>query len=481
LELLTPGLVFAADGERYGAAIAASVPSDTALLFTRNPSRERAELFHTLSAKPADVAAVEQARLDITPDTIAKFLLTSGSTGVPKAVIQTQRMLTSNQQMILQCLPFLAEEPPVLVDWLPWHHTFGGNHNFGIALWNGGTLYIDDGKPTREGFAHTLRNLREISPTVYFNVPRGFEELAGALEADAELAQRFFARVKMLFYAGASLSQPVWDRLHAVAARSCGERIVMITGLGMTETSPFALCASWEAGISGGLGHPAPGMSVKLAKVANKLEVRYRGPSVTPGYWRQPDLTARAFDADGYFCSGDAVRFIDPADPQRGLAFDGRVAEDFKLDTGTWVSVGPLRARVIAHGAPYIQDAVITGHDRAELGALILLDEARVRTLCPTLPPNTSLQQLTQQPELRTQLQSTLAALLREATGSATRISRFMILKEPLSIDRGEITDKGSINQRAVLDRHPALVDRLHAPNAATDSEVFLPIPLKSN
>ena len=371
-------------------------------------------------------------------------------------MIHTQRMLVANQQMIVDCLPFLAEEPPVLVDWLPWNHTFGGSHNFGLTLYNGGTLYIDDGKPTPQLIGETLRNLREISPTVYFNVPHGFEELARALDADAVLAESFFSRLKMMFYAAAGLSQPIWDKLHRVAERTVGERILMITGLGMTETAPFAVCANWEAGRAGGIGLPAPGMELRLAPVADKLEVRYRGPNVTPGFWRGESLTRAAFDEDGFYRSGDAARFVDPADPRRGLAFDGRIAEDFKLDTGTWVSVGPLRARIIAAGDPYVQDAVITGHDRAEVGALIV-PRAGV--------PDT--------PETRRFFQRLVDGLALEASASSQRVARALLLNEPLSIDAGEITDKGSINQRAVLAARAALVEELYA--ATPSPRVILP------
>ena len=474
LELMTPGLVFASDGTRFGDAIAASVDAQTPVLFTRNPTRSDAIMFDAfVDSAPGRDDEVERAREAVGPDHISKFLLTSGSTGMPKAVIHTQRMMTSNLQMIMQNLPFLTEEPPVLVDWLPWNHTFGGNHNYGIVLWNGGTLYIDEGKPAGPLFQHTLRNLREVSPTVYFNVPRGFEQLAQALERDAELAKSFFARVKMLFYAGASLSQDVWDRLSAASTRACGERIVIITGLGMTETAPYALAASWEAGIAGGLGIPAPGVTAKLTPVEGKLEVRYRGPSVTQGYWRQPELTAQAFDHEGYFRSGDAVRYLDPKDPQRGLVFDGRIAEDFKLNTGTWVSVGPLRARLLLLAAPYLSDAIITGHDRDVLGALVLLDEGRVRALCSDLAADAPLAQLATHPKLIAELQNTLKRSQAEATGSANRITRLHIVTELPTIDRGELTDKGAINQRAMLDNRRALVERMHAPSAKTDAAVI--------
>lgn len=463
VELMTPGLVFAADGGRYGRAIEATVPPDTELAVTQAPPAGRkATLFDALAAT-RDTAGVDAAHAAIGPETITKFLLTSGSVGVPKAVIHTQRMLAANLQMIVECLPFLAEEPPVLVDWLPWNHTFGGNHNFGLTLYNGGTLYIDDGKPIPQLIGETLRNLREIAPTVYFNVPRGFEEIAHALAADRALAQTFFSRVKMLFYAAASLSQPIWDALHRVAEETLGERIVMITGLGMTETAPFAICANWQAGRSGGIGHPAPGTELRLAPVGDKLEARYQGPNVTPGFWRQAALTRQSFDEDGFYRSGDAVRFLDPADPQQGLAFDGRIAEDFKIDSGTWVSVGPLRAQIIAAGAPYVQDVVIAGHDRREVTALVIPHLDSCRKLCADLPAAAPLAQIAAHPAVRAVVQRVLDSLGRASTGAATRVTRAIVLDEPPSIDRGEITDKGSINQRAALAHRAGLVEALYA------------------
>ncbi len=465
MDLMTPGLVFASDGQRYARAIEATVPRDVEVLVTQGPPSGRwATLFAELAAC-APSARIEAAHEAIRPETITKFLLTSGSTGMPKAVIHTQRMLTSNLEMIVDCLPFLAEEPPVLVDWLPWNHTFGGNHNYGLTLYCGGTLYIDEGKPAPQLIGETLRNLREIAPTVYFNVPRGFEEIALALQADRALARTFFSRVKMLFYAAASLSQPIWDALHRAAEETVGERILMITGLGMTETAPFAICANWEAGRSGGIGHPAPGTELRLAPVGDKLEVRYRGPNVTPGYWRDEALTRAAFDEDGFFRSGDAARFIDADDPQKGLMFDGRIAEDFKLSTGTWVSVGPLRARVIAEGSPYVQDVVVAGHDRDRLGALVIPHLDSCRKLCPGLPADASLAEVYAEPSVRAYFQRLLDTLALKGTGASNRIWRAMIVDQPLSIDRGEVTDKGSINQRAVLGARVALVEELYAPH----------------
>ncbi len=473
VDLMTPGLVFASSGVRYGGALAAAIPPGTEVVVSEDPPFGRDATDYERLASTPPGPGVDAAYAAITGDTLTKFLLTSGSTGMPKAVIHTQRMVTSNLQMIVDCLPFLAHEPPVLVDWLPWNHTFGGNHNYGLTLYNGGTLYIDEGKPTPELFAESIRNLREIAPTVYFNVPRGFQELSRALAEDRELARRFFSRVKMLFYAAAGLPQPIWDALHQVAEATCGERIVMITGLGMTETAPFAICANWEAGRSGGIGVPAPGLEVRLAPVGDKLEARYRGPSVTPGFWRNDALTGAAFDDAGFYKSGDAVRFVDPGDPQKGLLFDGRIAEDFKLDSGTWVSVGPLRARMIAACAPYVQDVVVTGHDRSELGALIVPHVASCRELCPELSVHASQAQIVAHPAVRARLQSVIEAFGETSTGSASHIARALLLSEPLSIDLGEVTDKGSVHQRAVLEARAVLVEALYAAESSANPEVI--------
>jgi feruloyl-CoA synthase len=377
-------------------------------------------------------------------------------------VINTQRMLCSNQQMILQCFPSLGHERPVLIDWLVWNHTFGGNHNVGLTLYNGGTLYIDEGKPTPQHIFETLRNLREIAPTVYFNVPKGFDEIANALEGDAALRDRFFSRVKMMFFAGAGLSQPVWDKLDRMAEQACGERIRMLTGLGMTETAPFAICANGPQVKSGDVGLPAPGMTLKLVPVDGKLEVRYRGPNVTPGYWRAPEQTAESFDSERFYASGDALKYIDPAHPELGLAFDGRIAEDFKLATGTFVSVGPLRAKVIAAGAPCVQDVVVAGINRNEIGLLIFPRLDQCRALAGAAP-NTPTLDVLAAPQVRAFFQRLADELWASGTGSATRVARSLVLVDPPSIDRGEITDKGSINQRAVLTHRDALVEHLYA------------------
>lgn len=462
MQLLTPGLVFAANGKKFVAAVNATATPDVEFLCTTDGPEERAHtLYETLATTPI-TDEVEQAYNRIGPDTIAKFLFTSGSTKMPKAVINTQRMLCSNLQMIAQTFPFLTEEPPVLIDWLPWNHTFGSNHNIGIVLYNGGTMYIDEGKPTAQDMATTLNNLREISPTVYFNVPVGWEYLAHALEQDAELRQTFYKRLKMQFYAGAALSQPVWDKLHATAEQECGERITMSCGLGMTETAPSALFVVHEKVSSGQIGIPTPGMRIKLVPNGDKMEIRYAGPNVTPGYWRAPEQTREAFDEDGYFCSGDAVKWSDPDNRHIGFVFDGRVAEDFKLYTGTWVSVGPLRAAIAHEGAPYLQDAVITGHDRQSIGMLIVPNITQCRQLA-ALPATATPEEIVAHPAVRQFFSDMLQRLAAKATGSSTLVARALILSVPPSFDKGEITDKGSINQRAVLAQRAALVEALYA------------------
>jgi len=471
LGVLTPGLVFASSGAAYGKAIASTVPNDVPVVLVEGSvdgfaCASFAELLST-----APTAAVDAAHAQVGPDTIVKFLFTSGSTKLPKGVVNTQRMWCSNLQMIRQCMPALAEEPPVLVDWLPWNHTFGGNHNVGLTIYNGGTLYIDDGKPTPQAVGQTLANLREIAPTVYFNVPKGFEEIAAALERDDELRRTFFSRVKLMFFAGAGLSQPVWDRLDAQAEAQCGERIRMITGLGMTETAPFAICANGDEVRSGYVGLPAPGVELKMVPVDGKLEVRYRGPNVTPGYWRAPEQTSEHFDHEGFYCSGDALKFVDAQDVQKGFAFDGRIAEDFKLSTGTFVSVGPLRARAIAAGDPYVQDVVVAGLNRDDVGLLVIPRVDTVRALAGIALP-APMEQVLQAPAVRDYFQGWVDRLWASGTGSASRVARALLLAEPPSIDRGEITDKGSINQRAVLTHRAALVETLYA---AQGADVLLP------
>lgn len=463
---LTPGLVYAADAPRYERALLAAIPEGVEIVTGSGsvPGRDTTS-FAALRAT-APTPAVDAAMRATGPDTITKFLFTSGSTKLPKAVINTQRMWCANQQQMAQSMPVLADPdtPPVLVDWLPWNHTFGGNHNVGLALVHGGTLYIDDGKPTPALIGETLRNLREIAPTVYFNVPTGFEAIANAMKTDEVLRKKLLSRVRMFFYAGAALAQPVWDTLHEVEEQEIGERIVMGTGLGMTESGPFGLYITRPEVKSGDLGLPAAGLELKLVPSGDKTEVRYRGPNITPGYWRSPEATAEAFDEEGFFCTGDAVAWIDPANPNLGLRFDGRIAEDFKLATGTFVSVGPLRAKIIAAGAPFVQDAVITGLNEREVGAMLFTTGA-VRGLAG-LSSDAPLTEVLAHPKVLAHFQRVLDDLAAQATGSANRVARLLLLADPPSIDKGEVTDKGSINQRAVLKHRADLVAALHAGTA---------------
>jgi len=395
-----------------------------------------------------------------TPDTVVKILFTSGSTGHPKGVLTTNRMLCANQQMMLQAWPFLAEEPPVLLDWLPWSHTFGGSHNLNMVLANSGSLWIDDGRPAPGLRERTLRNLGDVSPTIYFNVPAGYAALVPALEEDAELARRFFARLRIVFFAAAALPQQLWDRIERLAAR-LGASAQMTTSWGATETAPAATSAHFTSGRSDCIGVPLPGVRLKLAPVGDKLEIRVRGPNVTPGYHRRPDLTAAVFDDEGFYRTGDAVRLIDEAAPEAGLRFDGRIAEDFKLSTGTWVSVGTLRPALLSAADGLLQDAVLGGHDGDYVGALAWLNLAHARRLVGA-GDEADARALVGDRAVRGAVSRALERLNRDA-GSSRQIARLLLLEDPPSLDAGEITDKGYINQRATLQRRRVLVERLFA------------------
>jgi feruloyl-CoA synthase len=460
VRLLTPGLVFAANGRQYTPAIAAAVGNDIELVAVKDPPSDRTatDFGSLLTIEPT--AAVDKANAAVGSDTVAKFLFTSGSAGRPKGVINTQRMLCSNLVMLNTCLAFMTDAPPVIVDWLPWNHTFGGNHNVGLMLFNGGSLYIDDGRPTEAGIAASVRNLREIAPTVYFNVPKGYEFLLPHLARDRALRDSFYSRLNVGFFAAAAMPRHVIDAWDEVAVAHCGERIAMLTGLGATESAPFALWCNEKTTGAGRIGVPAPGQQLKLAPNDGKLEARLKGPNVTPGYWREPQLTAAAFDQEGFYKLGDAIKFVDPDDPQQGFLFDGRLAENFKLSSGTWVNVGPLRARMIAHFAPYVRDVVVAGLNRDWLTALIVPDMEACRSLCPDVADAGAA--LFEDPRLLAEMQRRLASFAAASTGSSTRIERALVLYEPLSIDKGEVTDKGSINQRAVLEHRADLVARLY-------------------
>jgi feruloyl-CoA synthase len=461
-ELLTPGLVFAADGAAFGRAIEAVVPADVEVIVTRNPPGQRTATAFADLIVTEPTAAVDAAHAKVGPDTVVKVLFTSGSTGMPKGVINTQRMWCSNLEMITSQLAYFRHEPPVILDWSPWHHTASGNHNVGFILYNGGTYYIDEGKPAPGAIETTVRNLREVAPTWYFTVPKGYEALLPYFRADAELRRNFFSRLKVLWFAGAALSQSVFDEMQELARAECGEGILFLTGLGATETAPMAIARMWQSKDSTNMGVPVPGVELKLVPNEGKLEARVKGPNITPGYWRQPDLTGAAFDEEGYYRLGDAVRFDDPNDPREGLLFDGRIAEDFKLATGTWVSVGPLRARFLAHCAPYAKDVVIAGGDRDDIRVLVFPDVEACRQLAPDLPC-AGPADIVDDPRVRAEFQARLTAFAAEATGSSNRIVAAVVIADLPSLDAGEITDKGSINQRAVLRRRQAIVADLYA------------------
>jgi feruloyl-CoA synthase len=458
-----PGLVFVDDGANYAAALAATVSSDVDVVVAHADGMpDRATLFADLEATiPGE--ALSRAHAAVGLETIAKVLFTSGTTGAPKGVTCTQRMLCSNVQAFGQIYPFVAERPPVILDWLPWNHTFGGNQNFNVTLTYGGTLFINDGKPTPALAERTRVNLHDVEPTIYFDVPKGFELLAGFLRDDPALCTRFFSRLEMLKYAGAGLSRPLWDELQRLARSVRGEDILITTSLGSTETGPMAIAAPFLAPGPGYVGVPVPGVEVKLVPSGAKTELRLRGPSITEGYWREPALTANAFDDEGFYRIGDALRYVDPAEPSRGFLFDGRISEDFKLDTGTWVSVGPLRLRALSHFGPLLADAVISGENRAELALLAFPNLAHCRAIATDVPPNAAARDVCGSERVRAAFETSLEAFAATATGSATRIARLVLLHEPPSLDHGEITDKGSLNTRTILARRAAAVEAAHA------------------
>ena len=445
---LTPGLVFAAEGDCFDRALLSVGRADVEVVTcTAAPSVGSTRFDELEAARPT--SAVDDRHRAVDRDTIAKILYTSGSTGRPKGVINTQRMLCANQEMIRTMLPVLAEEPPVLCDWLPWNHTFGGNHNFGIVLYNGGTLYIDDGRPTPDAFETTVANLREVPTTAYFNVPRGYDLLVPRLRSDDGLRRRFFSRLRLLFCAAAALRQEIADDLDAVTREATGGRLPLVTGLGATESAPFALCAG-DADFTGGrIGLPVPGVELKLAPVGDRLEGRLRGPTITPGYWHDDQLTAAAFDDEGYYRLGDALAFVDERDPSRGFVFQGRLSEDFKLSTGTWVRVGAVRAVLLSQLAELAHEAVIAGHDRDFVAAL-LFPNPRVRTALGDAA-------------FTGRVETALRRVAAAHPGTSTAVRRAIVLDDPPAIDAHEVTEKGSVNQRAVLDNRAALLLDLYA------------------
>lgn len=444
-DTLRPGAVFADDGAAFGAALETLAPQGARIITAANPPAGAIAL---AALRHGDAARADAARAGIGADTVVKYLFTSGSTGSPKAVINTNGMICANQAMIRDCYRFVTVEPPVVLDWAPWNHTAGGNKVAYMVLTNGGTFHIDDGKPVGDSFDETVRNLREVPCTWYFNVPVGWDMLVERLETDPALAAVFFSRLKMMFYAGAGMAQHTWDRLRSVARATVGRDVLLSTSLGATETAPFALSCTTPQDRAGNVGVPARGLVMKLVPAGGKLELRLKGPSITPGYLGDPARTAEAFDDEGFYCMGDALRPADPADYAQGFFFDGRVAENFKLSTGTWVAVGAVRAALVDAMGGLIRDAVVTGENASELGALVLLSP-RAEAM--------------EAAALEAALREALAVHARAATGSAARVRRILVLREAPSFDRGEVTEKGSLNQRAMRSRHAALIEALHA------------------
>jgi feruloyl-CoA synthase len=497
-DAVSPGLIYVADAPRFAPALAAIARRHAAIIVTGTGSdgpssagrsggagaepvevgAEAVEVGAEAAGAPSqlrsfaslleqrDDAAVNRAFAAVGPDTLAKLLFTSGSTGSPKGVLNTQRMLCANQQQMLQIWPFSAAAAPVIVDWLPWSHTFGGNHNFNFVLRSGGTLYIDGGRPVPGAFGQTVANLKEIAPTLYLNVPRGFDLLAAELRADEALRRNFFSRLQLIFYAAAALPQHLWAALEELALESTGGRIALVSSWGSTETAPLATACHFRAERAGNIGLPVPGCELKLVPAAEKLEIRVRGPNVMPGYWREPELTSQAFDEEGFYRIGDAVRFVDERRPELGLYFDGRVTEDFKLTTGTWVNVGGLRIRALAALEPLVQDVVVAGHGRDCVGFLLFPNMQNCRRLCGASADWADDRVLADE-RVRLRIRAGLERLRREGVGSSTYASRALFLYDAPSIDAGEITDKGYINQRTVLARRAAAVERLYAGSAA--------------
>ena len=458
-ERVRPALVFASSAAAYGRAARAAFPEAE---FVAGDAGHGATPFSVLQgAAPGN--AVDAAYDAIRPEQVAKVLFTSGTTGEPKGVMLTHRMLCSNRQQVVQAMPFLLDAPPVLVDWLPWHHTFGGTNNLGIALYCGGSYYLDPGKPMAEAVQPSVDALREVSPTIYYNTPGGLAALLPHLRDDALLRERFYARLQLLYYGGAVLPTHTWAGLDEVALKHCGERVLIVSGIGSTECGPVPLTTSRDPRREAIVGLPVAGVELKLAPVNDKLELRVRGDCVTPGYWNDPERSTAAFDDEGYFCLGDAASFVDPAHPEQGLRFDGRIAENFKLSSGTWVHAGPLRSTALAAFSPLVLDLVVAGSGENHVGALVFPDLAACRAFDPALAAGAPASEVVASPRVQAAFQQRLDALAAGATGSSNRVVRIVVETETATLDSGEMTAKGTLSPVVVLRRRAAAVAELFA------------------
>ena len=474
LELLQPCLVFADNGLKVHAALKSTGGADARIVYRNDPPPQgHGFSFAEFTANTGD-AGVDAAFAAVTPDTVGKIIMTSGSTGIPKGVINTHRMMCSNQQAFAQLYTFYNESPPVQLSWLPWNHTAGGNHAFHLALSHGGALYIDGGRPVPGQFEQTVANLRQVSPTSYANVPAAYAMLLPQLEADRHLRESFFGQLRLLTFAGAGMPRELWLRLQQLARQTVGHEIIFGANWGMTETAPSVTCLSVPSSVPGNVGLPLAGCEVKLAPVNGALELRVRGPNVTPGYWRRPDLTEAAFDDEGFLRTGDAGKFVDPDRPELGLVYDGRIAEDFKLQSGTWVRVGALREKILAGTEPVVHDVVIVGENRAEIGLLVFLSEERCRSLLK-LGPEVPLAEMARDPRVEKWIDDALRRLFPPGTGGSMKAGRFAVQATPPSAANGELTDKGNIRQRAVMNARAEQVDSLYARDG-TCERVALPV-----